>query len=185
QLERWRDDWGIFSPDDIARMAEVELTSEFMLLIFNSILDKDAKTITAYYKKFDPVFDDGFEVARRFRATFDQIADSFDGKTIKKLFKRRAAFFALFASIYGLQYGLRASKPIDEIIPLQKRAKPTPLKSNIVQHMKTAGAVMAERTNLPDDVMAALRGATSDVGPRKTVIRFLVGKENDPCRHLS
>ena len=185
QLERWRDEWKVFTPDDIARMAEVELTSEFMLLIFNGILHKNSKTIDAYYKQFDPRFDNAPEVARRFRATLDQIAESFDAATIKTLFKRRALFYALFASVYGLQYGLREPQKIDEIQPLPKRAKPRPIKSSVLQHMRDAGASIASRTHLPDDLDKALRGATSDIGTRTTVIRFLVGKENDPCRHLS
>jgi hypothetical protein len=44
QLNRWRD-WKIFSPDQIARMNEVELSSEFMLLIIKGTLDKTISKI--------------------------------------------------------------------------------------------------------------------------------------------
>jgi uncharacterized protein with ParB-like and HNH nuclease domain len=42
QLNRWRD-WSIFSPDQIARMNEVELSSEFMILIMSGIMKKRIK----------------------------------------------------------------------------------------------------------------------------------------------
>ena len=184
QLARWRDEWKIFTPDEIARMAEVELTSEFVLLIFNGVLNKSTSTINNYYAKFDSNFDDSPEVARRFRDTLDTIDELFGADTIRKLFKRRALFYALFASIYGLQYGLRKSEPLDNIKQL-KRTRPNRVKPDVVQHIEKAGSTMALGEHLPDNLEQALRGATSDTGTRKTVIGFLVGKENDPCRHLN
>jgi uncharacterized protein with ParB-like and HNH nuclease domain len=55
QLNRWRD-WKIFTVDQIARMNEVELSSEFMLLIIAGVLEKNNSTIDNYYKKFEDSF---------------------------------------------------------------------------------------------------------------------------------
>jgi uncharacterized protein with ParB-like and HNH nuclease domain len=72
QLNRWRD-WRIFTPDQIARMNEVEITSEFMLLMMDGVLEKSNKTIDAYYLKYDAKFEDASEIINRFRATMDSI----------------------------------------------------------------------------------------------------------------
>lgn len=183
QLNRWRD-WRVFIPDQIARMNEVELSSEFMLLIINGILGKDNKTIDRYYKKYDPErsFNDGPEVAQRFRSTFGVIDSLVQQDTIKKFFNNRTLFYALFATVYGLQYGLRS--PTKEDQPLA-RAKAKPIKTAVIEHIRNAGARIAAQDRIPERVSEALRGATTDPGSRKAVIKFLAGKENDPCRRSS
>jgi Protein of unknown function DUF262 len=104
QLNRWRD-WRVFSPDQIARMNEVELTSEFMLLIVQGILEKKNATINDFYEKYDKGFPDGPEVARRFRSTFDAIETLLAHSVITKLFRKKTLFFGLFSAIYAMQYG--------------------------------------------------------------------------------
>lgn len=107
QLERWRE-WHVFSPDAISRMNEVELSSELMMLMVDGTLDKNKKTIDQFYENHDASFPDGPEVARRFRSTFDVIESLFDAETVARLFSTRTLFFALFVTIYGIQYGLRS-----------------------------------------------------------------------------
>jgi hypothetical protein len=182
QLNRWRD-WRVFTPDQIARMNEVELSSEFMLLILNGVLEKTNATINQFYSKFDESFEDGPEVARRFREVFDTIEHSFDENTIAGLFRHRTVFYGLFATVYGVQYGLR-SATVKEYERL-KREKPKQLSADIIRHITSAGRRIANRTGISARVLKALRGATTHASERRVIITFLAGEGNDPCRHLS
>jgi uncharacterized protein with ParB-like and HNH nuclease domain len=74
QLNRWRE-WKIFSSDDLARMHEVELSSEFIIYMLQGISDKNEKFISNKYKEFDESFEAGPEVARRFRGVFQTLED--------------------------------------------------------------------------------------------------------------
>ena len=55
QLDRWAE-WKIFTPDQIARMLEVELTSDFMILIMNGVAAKTKALIDSYYEEYDVYF---------------------------------------------------------------------------------------------------------------------------------
>jgi Protein of unknown function DUF262 len=182
QLNRWRD-WRIFTPDQIARMNEVELSSEFMLLILQGVLEKHNKTINDFYLRYEQSFDDGDEVSSRFRITFDTIDALLSKDVITKLFSNRTIFYALFAIIYGLQFGLRS--PTVNYGPLG-REKARPIKPDLAKQLKTAGMrIAAGEKKLPPRVSKALRGATTDASERKVIIRFMAGTSNDPCRKLN
>ena len=45
QLERWRR-WNVFDSDQIARISEVELVSEFLMLIFHGTFEKGLRGST-------------------------------------------------------------------------------------------------------------------------------------------
>lgn len=76
QLPRWRS-WGVFTENAIARMEEVELTSEFALLMLNGIQKKEQAAIKAAYRRYDEEFPHAKEVARRFHTVMDFIDKNF------------------------------------------------------------------------------------------------------------
>jgi hypothetical protein len=190
QLNRWRD-WRIFTPDQIARMDEVELTSEFMMLIMEGILEKNKSTIDAFYRDFDDEFPDEREVASRFRMTMDKIEAMFPNGELEVLFRNKTMFYALFVAVYGAQFGLRAptegtNPPKGRIfqahIPLLKQA-PRPISPALVERM-VQGAEEIRLRDAPDDVQKATRGSTAHASSRRVVIRHLTGPDNDPCPPL-
>src|SRR5438132_1661858 len=81
-----------FTPDQIARMNEVELTSEFMIVMMEGSLEKSNKIINAFYRDFDADFPDRGEVASRFRSTMDTISAALTDKTVTDLFSNRTMF---------------------------------------------------------------------------------------------
>ena len=181
QLNRWRD-WKIFSPDQIARMDEVELTSEFMLLIMSGILERKSATITDYYRAFDKTFDESKEVANRFRATFDTIEAILPRDVITKFFSRRAVFYALFATIYGLQFGLRKPSTLQGRQPLQ-RERPNPIRPGMAEQFKQAALSIKDKT-APQLVLESLRGGVNHTPQRRAVIEHLAGAGNSPLPPL-
>jgi hypothetical protein len=72
QLDRWRS-WGLFSDQQIVRMAEVETTSECIILILNGVTQASKATIDRFYKKYDADFSGRAEAEKRFRFVTDQI----------------------------------------------------------------------------------------------------------------
>jgi Protein of unknown function DUF262 len=176
QLNRWRD-WRIFSPDQIARMNEVELSSEFMLLIMQGILEKNNKTIDQFYEDYDESFPGEREVASRFRTIFDTLESLIGPETIVDLFRNRTIFYALFATVYGWQFGLRSpAKPYDKL----SREKPKPIGGKLVEQLKEAAGNIKDE-NVPAAVAKASRGSTAHASQRRVIIGYLAGKENDPC----
>jgi hypothetical protein len=108
QLNRWRD-WGIFTPDQISRMNEVELTSEFMIMALSGILYKDNKTIDKFYEEYDDSFGDRNELSKRIRIVFDTIDSAFEHDQLQAFFGGRTIFFSLFTTIYSWHFGLRSA----------------------------------------------------------------------------
>jgi|GEM_PF-344629 len=184
QLNRWRD-WKIFTPDQIARMNEVELTSEFMLLIMSGLLEKNKKNIDSFYKQYNKEFAESGEVANRLRATFDMIESLLPRDVIASSFSSRTIFYALFATIHGMQFGLRAPVPLTELAgraPL-KRERPRPLRAGFAEHLKQAVLSIKNET-APQEVLRSMRGATAHARQRRVIIGHLAGNGNNPCPPL-
>lgn len=178
QLNRWRD-WRIFTVDQIARMGEVELTSEFMLLAMDGVLEKNQKTINRYYFKNEKEksFPEQKEVAARFRTTMDTLEALFFQGDDGRLFRNRTIFYALFATIHGLQYGLRDPSVVHQKLTHEKAA---PIRNAIVAQIKKA-AEEIKQGNVPQKVARASRGATAHASQRRIIIGYLAGEDNDPC----
>lgn len=181
QLNRWRD-WCIFSPDQIARMNEVELTSEFMALIMNGNLAKTKKILDNLYREYDNAFPDDKEIERRIRMTFDSIDALIPDDTIKSFFSTRSLFYALFASVYGLKFGIRNPVDLKDREPLRS-GKPAALPPDLADRMITAAAAI-KTGEAPPEVLKALRGAVTDAGSRRSIISQLVGQADNPCPPL-
>jgi hypothetical protein len=175
QLDRWAG-WRIFSDDQIARMNEVEITSEFMTLAMDGVLEKNQKTIDWYYLHYEKEFTDEKEVSTRFRTTMDALETHFFSDEDAKLFRNRTVFYALFAAIYGTQFGLNPppEKPEKHIHQKLSRMKAKPISSDLVGRIKRSAAAL-KSGEAPPDVARASRGATAHASQRKIVIGFLTG----------
>ena len=91
----WRD-LGIFSSNDIARMAEVQFVSELTISMLEGLQDYSAGQIDDFYKKYDDSFPQREDVESRMEAVFRKLV-SVDKKAIKEtIFSRAPLFFSLF-----------------------------------------------------------------------------------------
>jgi hypothetical protein len=181
QLNRWRD-WKVFSPDQIARMEEVEISGEFMLLIMSGILERKASTITDYYANFDDSFEEAKEVSARFRHVFDTIDALLPRDVIAQFFRTRAVFYPLFATVYGLQFGLQSPQTLKGRAVLGK-GKPRTLRPGVAEQLKQAALAIRERA-APPLVLEALRGGVNHTPQRRAVIDHLAGDGNSPLPPL-
>lgn len=161
-LPRWRA-WGIFNEDSIARMQEVELTTEFAQLMLEGITGKRKTALDDLYDTNDDEFPQRDEVERRFGVVMDTIDDKFGAEINSQPFRRRTLFYSLFAIVYDFQFGLGA--------PLKKtNAKAMP--NGVVKQIKDAGERIREKT-APEDVLQSVTRRTTNLQERNNVLKFL------------
>jgi hypothetical protein len=165
QLPRWRD-WKIFTEYNIARMDEVELTSEFAILMLKGITGKNKRTINRMYQDKDPDFIERLEIENRFRIIMDTIDDKL-GNEIRHLpFRKKTLFYSLFAFFYDIQFGLKS--PLE---PIQRRL----ITSDKIAQVKLAGERI-ESKNAPVKVIEAVARRTTHPSSRLVVLRYLKGE---------
>ena len=103
-IEYWRRH-KIFTENSIARMLEVELTSELMVLPLAGLQDKK-KSLNLFYQEYDESFPKRSTVEKRLRATLDVIADSLGESLRTSEFRRTPLFYSLFAAVYHRTFGV-------------------------------------------------------------------------------
>ena len=160
-LPRWRD-WRILSDDGIARMQEVELTSEFALLMLNGITAKSGRALDQLYKDKELEFPERKEVERRFAVIMDTIDDKLGVEGEVRSFRRRALFYGLFAFLYEVQFGIGS--------PLQgTRAKPVP--PEVISGIREVGQRIQEK-NAPDKVLESITRRNTNLLERTQIFEY-------------
>ncbi len=165
QLDRWRS-LGVFSEDAIARMEEVEFVSDVTLsMTSKAVTGKTQSRLDRLYRKYDPAFASGPAVATRFRRVMETIDESLGETLAETVFDSPVNFFSLWTLVYDLHYGIESS--------LESKAKPTP-----INHARLRKAILeaSERIveeDVPEDVLDAIRRASSDTGRRAKRHEFL------------
>lgn len=162
QLQRWRK-WRIFTESQISRMNEVEVTSEFAQLMINGLVGKTQKAIGNLYRDLDEEWPERGEIERRFRTCMDEIDTGVGTDIANTAFANRAAFFALFGTVYDATFSIGS--------PL-KRKKPEPLPSAFkTRLMKTSDAI--RNLTAPEKLLESLARRTTHKESRKTVHDYL------------
>jgi hypothetical protein len=162
QLYRWRQ-WKVFTEFNIARMDEVELTSELCLLILRGMSQKTQKAINNIYAAHDKKFPQAKEVAHRFRVVMETIAEKLGEEMSELPFRGRPLFYDLFAYIYDLHFGLGS--------PLE-RGKPKPVSVAAVKRVRHVGQKISNRT-APEDVLNAVARRTTHLSSRRAILQYL------------
>jgi len=162
QLDRWRA-WRVFSEIDIARMIEVEETSDMAITMLDGVHGKNQKLITNTYRKYNPAFPSDAEVTRRFRAVMDAIDADLGGDLPRLEFRRKPLFHTLFTFYYDLMFGVGSSI---------KRATPKPPRKAAGHAVRVASQQIASGT-VSQALSKVLRGATGHKPAREMRLRFL------------
>lgn len=165
QLPRWRE-WKIFTEYNIARMDEVELTSEFAIMMLKGITGKNKRTIDNIYKDKDSIFPERWEIENRFRIIMDSIDDKI-GNEIRHLpFKKKTLFYSLFAFFYDIQFGLKSI-----LEPIARKS----ISNDIIAQIKLSGERIEDKT-APLEVLEAVARRTTHPSSRLTVLKYLKGE---------
>jgi len=163
QLARWRS-WAVFTEYNIARMDEVELVSEFALLMLRGLTKKSQSSLDSMYRDKDAEFPERSEVERRFQAVMDTIDDRFGSDINAMPFRQKTLFYSLFAFVYDTMFGLKS--------PL-KQKKATSFGSPETKAVKAAGRHIMART-APESVLDATAHRTTDVSSRVEILGYLM-----------
>lgn len=167
-LEFWRRN-KIFSETGIARMSEVELVSELMIMALAGLQDKK-KSIDKFYEEYDATFKERGTVEKRVREVLDETQAALSEVLPNSEFSRVPLFYSLFAAVYHRRFGLRG-EAISPKRPLtaEDRRKLTDTViglSEVLSADKKHGTVPL---GLQAFVTASLR-QTDNLGPRQ--VRF-------------
>jgi hypothetical protein len=163
QLERWRG-WGLFSGDEIARMKEVELTSDMVLTMLDGLGAKSQARINRAYEDFDDAFPQKSAVERRFRKVMDSIEELLGDQIERTIFSREIWFVVLFVLVYRRLYG-------DTDLTVRRAA--AKLAPGLGKKLVAASARVRDASDLPADVLDSIRGASSDAKSRRTRLEFI------------
>lgn len=162
QLGRWRK-WRVFTEQSIARMSEVELTSEFILLMYQGLSGKTKPSLDDLYKDNLDKMPKRGEVTRRFRKVMDVLDDCLGADLAKLEFRKLAWFYPVFALVYDLLYDLKS--------PL-KRKRPRTLRRTIRGRLLRAEQLI-KSNELPDKVSRSVERRTTHLVSRKPLFEYL------------
>jgi len=151
-LENW-DRWGVFSDDELARMAEAEAVSEYLLAMMFGVAAKSKTKLDKAYRDYDIVFLGQVELERRLQVVLDAVGDAVGDMLAETKLSRSALFYSLFTACYDHMFGLES--PHDE--KKKSRGLPRAFRASLIR-LSTKIATGA----LPDDVQDAMDKGTSD-----------------------
>jgi len=165
QLEQWRD-WGVFSGDEIARMKEVELTSDIVVALLSGFGAKSQKRINEAYAEFDESFPKAKQAEQRFRLLMNSIDDLMGSDIAETVFSREIWFAVLAVYLHGRLFGESE---------MTGRVKPDrgALSKRLERGLLSVSHRIETDTDLPADVLDAIRGASSDKKSRLARLRFV------------
>ena len=163
QLDKWRE-WRVFTEDQIARMAEVELVSDLSQNIIHGLSGKRQTTLNTLYNDYNLGLQGADELAKRFRSIMRTIDDLLGGRIRRTVFSSQVNFFTLFVYLYDRTYGLGSS--------LTAETKPKRLSPVIGKRLLALSQAIAKE-DVPAEVLDATRRASADLGRRRTRLRFM------------
>jgi hypothetical protein len=120
-LEAWKQ-LGIFSNQQIARMKEVEMTSDVLVALVQGI--SDITDIAKLYEKYDSDFPKRKEVSDRFTACLSWITRELSDSVGASRFRRRTWFYSLLVATADALYGIpkgKGRKPLRESREIAER----------------------------------------------------------------
>lgn len=165
QLQRWRE-WNIFSESAIARMEEVEFTSDLAMLIMSGIKAGTKKNLNEFYKQNDQKFKNKKEIEKRFRNIMDQIEDIFNDDISETIYSKLTFFYPLFAVLYDKKYGSGEIKPIKKTRSIEKKC---------IERIKYLSK-REELLNAPEKVIPNYNRRPNTLSDRKVLFNYLLGK---------
>lgn len=172
-LEFWRRH-RVFSEQRIARMGEVEFTSELMVLLLDGLQDKK-KSLDVFYDLYDSSFAQRGAVEKSFRHVMDIINEVFPEGLREYRFHRVPLLYTLFGAVAHRIYGLPGLA-----LPKGATKKFTEADKAGIREAAIKLAAILEVDNEEElsksdfDFVTAASSQTDNIGPRKARLKRLV-----------
>ena len=163
-LSRWRA-WKIFTEDNISRMDEVELTSEFAVYMLQGISARNRPMLDRIYDERDSHYPERKEVERRFDIVMNAINDAFGNDLPRMLFRRKTLFYGFFAILYEIQFGGNS---------ISVRAKARKISNQQISALRQIDEDLKEKKEIvPLNVIEATARQTTNMKSRGTLFNYL------------
>lgn len=168
-LERWLE-WGVFTKAQVARMKEVELTSELLMYLANGFSGKSQAAIRRAYKDWDDEVPSERHLQRRFGHLMDILDAAYSTAPDQPSFRNspfntQGWFYPLYVFIHSLVYS--------ESISENPAERPKKVKAEALRNHLDRRAEVLRSADIDDDLLKALRGAATDRSSRQTRFEFL------------
>jgi len=162
-LSRWRK-WQVFTENNIARMLEVEETSDLLRLMLDGVHSMSQPSLDGLYAKYEEEFPYETEVTRRFNRVMDVIDDTVGALIPDTPFTRRVLFHTLFTFFYEILFGMEST--------LDSAIKPSHIDTRAIKTFEIASDQIS-RGDLSEDLARVLRGGTGNLESRLLRLEFL------------
>lgn len=162
QLTRWRN-WNIFSESRLARMEEVQLTSELILMIINGLTNQKQKLLDDLYDTYENEFIGRNEIEKRFRFVMDEIEKKLGTDFKNNIFSGKILFYPLFSAFYNQIYGLNSD--------LKRKISPKKISSAWITNLIKKGEDI-KNSKAPNNVLVSLKGQTNNLENRRILYNY-------------
>ncbi|MEA5532895.1 DUF262 domain-containing protein [Crocosphaera sp. XPORK-15E] len=166
-LNYWKN-WKIFNDDDIARMKEVKLTSELIIMMIEGKLltGENEDIIDGFYQKYDDTLPNKSKIYDNFHNTMKVIDDYFKDFLPSSKFHEKTKIYIFFAVIYDLLFGInsmksRVSHPINK------------LSSEVLEKIKIGSDYLTNKPIINAEIEKALTSRRKGVTERETIFNYL------------
>lgn len=167
RLPRWRE-WGIFTEQEIARMEEVELTSELaLLMVRGSLSGRDQKALNNIYRDNEESFPGDKDLARRFRFIMDSVDEKLGDSLSETAFTRKTLAYPLLAATYDLHYGI-GSKLVKD--------SPKRIPAATLRWIGEAGRKIKDR-DAPEELLEQISRRTTHSATRSALVKYLTNPQ--------
>ncbi|QUS60309.1 DUF262 domain-containing protein [Synechocystis sp. PCC 7339] len=170
-LDYWRR-WNVYDDDDIARMKEVKLTSEIIIMMITKDLESSSKSkIDNFYKKYDSVLPQKGEIYNNFHLTMRIINDGFKDFLPSSIFSQQTKIYVFFALIYHLVFGLNDYPKITRSCRQLSQDNVQKIKKvcNELQHNKN-------EIEIDSKVIKAVNSRRQSITERTVIFEYLINK---------
>jgi len=168
-LEFWKNQH-IFSDNSIARMLEVELTSELVIAGIDGMQNKKL-SIDTFYKNNEELYPTQARDEKRFNDVMDTLSETFQKDELAHSeFHRPPLFYTLYCVVYHHTFGLNGTqnstpkKKLNDDQRISLREAVMSLSEAILKAKEPTSK--AERRYM--DFVAACQRGTDNINPRKT-----------------
>jgi len=176
-LEYWRAQ-RLFSEMGIARMSEVELTSELLIAMIDGMQDKK-KSIDSYYEQFEDRFPGRARHEANFRHVIDELNDAVSEGLSDTEFRRAPLFYSLFLAAYHRMFDLPGVELATPAVGKLTRTDRVGLRDAVLRLSDVVSAAKgAEASDVPrryESFVAACLRQTDNLRPRRTRLSTIYG----------
>lgn len=173
-LEFWRQNH-ILLDRQIMRMAEAELTTEFLVVMLTGIQHRRAK-INELYESKDDDFPEKQRVVKEFKSVIDTLATCFGDTLRDTIFGRRVLFYSLFCAFYHIMYGI-PNTPDFSTGGQHRQLSPTMLqgiKDSLINLSRKYKSSSLDKDKDVQKFIAASQKATGDRDQRITRVKMIL-----------